>query len=297
MDQPKIERLLRLMRLMTGNTRYSISNLARRLDISERSVYRYIDTFRAAGFVIKQNGDCYRLDKSSPYFKDISQLVHFTNEEAYLLKSAIESIDENNLIKQNLRRKLYAVYDYKVLAQVVVHGKNSKNVHALVEAMEQKCQVVLKDYSSAYSGQVADRLVEPFTFTTNYIQLWAYEPASGRNKLYKVSRIGSVSLQGPWCFESQHKEGYMDVFRMSGFEQIPVHLRLGSQAAHILIEEYPLAEREMSRFSDTQWDFKTAVCAFEGVGRFVMGLLDDIEVMGPQSFKDYLRTRKRVGDW
>ena len=42
------------------------------------TVYRYIDTFREAGFVIKKSGDCIRLDKESPHFKDISQLLHFT---------------------------------------------------------------------------------------------------------------------------------------------------------------------------------------------------------------------------
>ena len=50
--------------------------------MSRRTVYRYIDTFREAGFVIKKSGNCIRLDKESPHFRDISQLVHFTEEEA-----------------------------------------------------------------------------------------------------------------------------------------------------------------------------------------------------------------------
>ena len=106
MDQPKIERLLRLMKMLTANNRYTIEDLADKLDMSPRTVYRYIDTFREAGFVVKKSGNYIKLDKQSPYFKDISQLVHFTDEEAHILKSAIESIDENNVIKQNLKSKL-----------------------------------------------------------------------------------------------------------------------------------------------------------------------------------------------
>ncbi len=95
-----------------------------------------IDTFREAGFVIKKSGDCIRLDKESPHFRDISQLVHFTEEEAVILKSAIENIDDDNLLKQNLKRKLYSVYDNRTLADTVVRGRNAPNIRRLIEAIE-----------------------------------------------------------------------------------------------------------------------------------------------------------------
>ena len=142
MDQPKLERLLRLMKLLTANTTYTVDQLAERLQMSRRTVYRYIDTFREAGFVIKKTGDCIRLDKASPHFRDISQLVHFTEEEAHILKSAIENIDDTNLLKQNLKRKLYSVYDNRTLADTVVRGKNAPNIRALVEAIDERRQAV-----------------------------------------------------------------------------------------------------------------------------------------------------------
>lgn len=49
MDQPKLDRLLRVMKILTGNTTYSVEDLAERLELSERIIYRYIDTFRDAG--------------------------------------------------------------------------------------------------------------------------------------------------------------------------------------------------------------------------------------------------------
>ena len=86
MDQPKIERVLRLMKMMTGNTNYTISDMAERLEISERSIYRYIDTFKESGFVVhRKEGGIFRLGKESRYFKDISQLIHFTDEEAHIV--------------------------------------------------------------------------------------------------------------------------------------------------------------------------------------------------------------------
>ena len=164
MDQPKIERLLRLMKMLTANVEYSVDDIAERLDMSRRTIYRYIDTFRDAGFVIKKSGNYIRLDKESPHFKDISQLVHFTEEEAVILRRAIESIDDTNLLKQNLKRKLYSVYDSKTLADTIVKGQNSSNVHSLIEAIENKEQVILHNYQSSRS--IRDRRVEPFAFTT-----------------------------------------------------------------------------------------------------------------------------------
>ena len=46
MDQPKLERMLRLMKYLSGNVNYSIAELGRKLEMSPRTVYRYIDYFR-----------------------------------------------------------------------------------------------------------------------------------------------------------------------------------------------------------------------------------------------------------
>lgn len=292
MDQPKIERLLRLMQMLTGNRNYTIQEIAVKLNMTTRSIYRYIDTFRAAGFVMKREGNIHRIDKSSKYFKDISSLIHFTEEEAWILKSAIENIDENNLIKQNLKKKLYTVYNYKILAETVVKGKNAQIVDRLGEAIEQKKKVVLKNYSSANSKMVSDRFVEPFGFTTNYIQIWAYEPESGKNKLFKLSRISDVEITNhDWECEEHHQAGHIDIFRISSHQLLPVKLKLGLRAARLLMEEYPLSEKELEPISNNEWILDTKVCSYEGVGRFVMGLLHEIEIIESQEFIDFINHR------
>ncbi len=290
MDQPKLERMLRLMKLMTGNVNYTVNDLAERLDTSYRSIYRYIETFKDAGFVVqKLDGGVYKLGKESRYFKEISQLVHFTDEEAHIVNQLIEALDDTNSLKQNLRRKLTTVYNCTSMASSIVRGKNASNVNRLLEAIEERRQVVLVDYASSHTGVVRNRLVEPFGFTTNYVQAWCYEPESGMNKLFKVSRIGSVELLDvEWQSESQHAEGYIDIFRMTGFEQHRVQLRLGMLARNLLIEEYPLAERDITSLGDKSWLLDTMVCNYLGVGRFVMGLLDDVEVVDSPEFECYI---------
>lgn len=295
MDQPKLERLLRLMKMLTGNATLSVADIAVKLNMSVRTVYRYIDTFRAAGFVIKSKGLVFRIDKSSPYFKDISSLVHFTEEEAYILKSAIESIDENNVLKQNLKKKLYTIYNYRILADSVFKGKQARIVNLLVEAIETGQQVVLRGYSSAHSKSVSDRVVEPFGFTTNYIQIWAFEHQSQHNKLFKIARIGSVELlPTPWVFKEKHCLGHIDVFRISNDMQYDVTLKLGIRAAMLLAEEYPLAERDMKQTGPNEWLFRTKVCSYEGVGRFYMGLAEDIKIVDTPDFEMFIRKKMKM---
>ena len=289
MDQPKIERMLRLMKMLTANTCYTVDEIAERLDMSRRTIYRYIDTFREAGFVIKKSDGHIRLDKESPHFKDISQLVHFTEEEAVILKRAIESIDDTNLLKHNLKRKLYSIYDNKILADTIVRGSNVDIVHSLIEAIEQKSQVILHDYRSAHGSAVRDRRVEPFAFTTNYVQVWCFDPESSSCKLFKLSRIGSVELLNtPWENESAHDKGFIDIFRMNGTARHKITLSMGLMARNLLIEEYPLAEQYISQIDNEHWLLDAEVANYAGVARFVIGLKDNIEIVDSPELETYI---------
>lgn len=293
MDQPKLERLLRLMKLLTSNVNYTVNDLAERLDTSYRSIYRYIETFKEAGFVVhKLEGGVYKLGKESPYFREISQLVHFTDEEAHIVNQLIEGLDDTNMLKQNLRKKLSSVYNCTSMAASVVKGKNATNVNRILEAIEERRQVLLCNYASSHTGEVRTRCVEPFGFTTNYVQIWCYEPDSGMNKLFKISRIGSVEvLDKGWKHEADHHEGYIDIFRMTGYEQHRVKLELGMLAHNLILEEYPLSERDIKPLANGHWLLDTNVCNYLGISRFVVGLLDDIRVVDSPEYSNYLKHR------
>lgn len=290
MDQAKIERVLRLIKMMTGNVSYKVEDMARRLDTSPRSIYRYIDTFKEAGFVVHKKNGCYSLGKESPYFKQISQLIHFTDEEAHIVGKLIDGIDDTNVVKQNLRKKLSSVYNCTSIADTIVKGKNSSNVNALIEAIEEKRQVCLCSYGSSSKGTVRDRKVEPFGFTTNYVQIWCFDLEDGRNKLFNTARVGSVVvLDEVWAHEKEHRKGYIDIFRFSGYERHRVRLELGLMSRNLLIEEYPLAEKQLSRSGEGRWLLDTEVCNYRGVCRFYLGLASDIRIVDSPDFVAYVR--------
>lgn len=291
MDHARIEKILKIILELANNSQTTIPDLANRFEITERTVYRYFETLREAGFIVKHDGEGhYSLDRTSRYIKDISELVYFSEEEAYILKEAIESVDENTLIKQNLKKKLYAVYDFKLMTKVVTNMQNQANMKALMEAIGNRKQVIFHGYSSAHSNTLSDRVVEPFDFTTNFVQVWCYELESQKVKQFKVSRIQNVEiLDKEWANSSKHKTGFIDIFRMHSNMKYPIELKLSLRAANLLMEEYPLSKEYMEQLGDNRWVLKTDVCSFEGVGRFILGLYNDIEIIQSKQLKEFIR--------
>lgn len=290
MDQPKIERMLRLMKMMSGNINYTVEELGEKLGISYRSIYRYIDTFKASGFVVeKLQKNVYKLGKMPRSYVDMKNLIYFSEEEAYIVDSLINSLDETNTLKTDLKKKLSAVYNFTTMISYVQKKDIAERVEALGKAIRGKKKVVLKAYESANSKEVSDRHVEPFAFTTNCIDIWGFDTEKQENRIFKISRIGDVEiLEDEWDNEEKHERSKTDCFRMSGYEQTPVRLELGIQAKNLLLEEYPLAEKDLKR-EGKKWTLETMVSDMAGVGRFVIGLAHDIKVVDSPALTEYIK--------
>lgn len=295
-DQPKLQKLLELIMLLSNGRKYTIGRICDLLSISERTAKRYIRTIRDAGFIIPRPlYGAYYIDKQSPYFKEINKLVYFSQEEAQIVYNAIHAITGDNIYKQSLIRKLCALYNTPEIAQTILNMQQSDNVRQLITAIEKKRTVELKNYRSAHSDKTSNRTVEPFKFTTNFISIWAFDLKSKKNKMFKVSRIGSVEiLPTYWENEGKHKDAQSDHFRISTNDTIPVRLILSLRASELLKEEYPLAENSIKQISDNRFEYSATVQSLEGVGRFVLGLCNEIEIIEPEELKKTLKKKMEI---
>lgn len=278
------------MKLLTGNVSRTIDSLAKELGITPRTVYRYIETIREAGFVVnKLYGNVYAMGKVARGLSDFNKLIYFTEEEAYITARLIEGIDNNNVLKRDLQRKLACVYDSTSIANYIGNAANADNVEALVDAIKHKKQVVLKQYESAHSNEAKDRLVEPIEFTANMIDIWAYDVEKAEPRMFKVSRIQSVEgTETPWTFQTSHKVPKPDVFRMTGKLNEPIALQLNTRAKSLLLEEYPLAEKDLRR-EEGKWVLHTVIHSLEGAGRFVIGLAADVKILEGEALRKYVQ--------
>ena len=290
MDQTKLSKLLRLMKLLTGNVSRTIDQLAVEMGITPRTIYRYIDTIRESGFVVnKLYGNVYAMGKVGRGLSDFNNLIYFTEEEAYIVAKMINGIDNNNVLKRDLQRKLASIYDSTSIANFIDNTATAANVEALADAIKRRKQVVLKHYESAHSDEAKDRWVEPIEFTTNMIDIWAYDVENADNRMFKVARIQEVEVtDDDWAFKSMHKVQRPDLFRMTGSLNEIISLQLDTRAESLLLEEFPLAEKELRR-ENGKWILTTRINSLEGVTRFILGLAADIRILEGENLRDYIR--------
>ena len=290
MDQTKITKLLRLMKLLTGNVSRTIDQLAAEMGITSRTTYRYIDTIREAGFVVnKLYGNVYAMGKVGRGLSDFNKLIYFTEEEAYIVAKMINGIDNNNVLKRDLQRKLASIYDSTSIANYIDNTATAANVEALADAIKRRKQVVLKHYESAHSDEAKDRRVEPIEFTTNMIDIWAYDVENADNRMFKVARIQEVEVtDDDWAFKSMHKVQRPDLFRMTGSLNEIISLQLDTRAKSLLLEEFPWAEKELRR-ENGKWILTTRINSLEGATRFILGLAADIKILEGENLRDYIR--------
>ncbi len=297
MEHTRIVRELQLL-MTLANNRYATNNdICERFGFTTRTLYRYIDSFREAGFVIKKNeNNVYKLETASNKLtKHLCELLHFSEEEEIILNYAIDSIEPTTKTRELLKKKLYALYDYKAIAKVAFEKKDMRHIQLLIAAMEQHKQVILKRYRSAHSNTTTDRLVEPYAFTDTLDQIWCYELASNTIKIFKISRIGDIELTNQcWQYEQLHKTGYVDIFRIHSTQRFPVKLKLSLRAANLLIEEYPLSTKYLTEWEKNSYILETEVCSFDGIFRFIIGLYDDIEILESQELKSFVRYKIKM---
>ena len=321
MEQSILRRALQLIALLSGPRIYTIKELADKLEISQRTVYRYLDTFKEAGFALEKVADYqYRLLSVGGGVSDISNILYFSDEEAYLVNKLIDSLDPTNSLRAGLKQKLATIYDRTSIVTRVDNTDVSKIVETIEVAIRERKVVDLQGYSSSYSGQTRDYRVEPFEFTPNFAGFWAYDLVAGLNKRFKILRLQNVVLtDDAWTMSHAHHATPMDAFRIHGEVEYHIILRLNTVAKNLMIEEYPLTEpyispqngldglgedflsqqvlilpdHDMEDEVEEFWIYEGTVRGIDGIGRFVLGLEGNVEVLEGEELIAYLKAHAK----
>jgi len=283
-------RLMRLFQIIAvlKSGHWTIQQLAERFDTSQRTIYRYIHLLEEVDFLIEK-------DFQNRYFiitseDDPTQTV-FSIEETKLIKKLIQSGTDDNPLKSTLLKKLALNSELDSMPRLFVKARLSKFVDDLALAIRNKHQVVLKNYHSANSNEIRDRLVEPIHFGDNYQSIMALDPHDKICKQFKLDRIGEViQLQKAFEFQTLHQNKDTDIFGFSGDGQIWIRLTLSMRAYLLMREEFPLAIPYLEK-QDEHYVFHGPVTNFEGIGRFVLGLIDELTIEGPDSFRDFVNKK------
>jgi proteasome accessory factor C len=289
--QAKIKRVLELIAALKSS-RWTIGQLASRFETSTRTIYRYIHLLEAVNFSVEQDfHDRYFIFTS----EEETNGTQFSVEETHLLSQLIQSGLRKTPLKASLLKKLSMNSELDGIPNFIIKVRTAKMVETFSLAIKEKKQVILKSYHSANSNDVRDRLVEPISFGDDYQTILALDVADKKCKQFKLERIGDIFIHTElFQFEKYHQKNVADMFGMTGDTTTMVTLRLKMRAYLLLREEFPMAIPFIEKLEDNTYQFHGPVKNFEGVTRFVMGLLDEVTILGPNEFREFLKERMKI---
>jgi proteasome accessory factor C len=289
LNQHKILRVFKLISLLKKAPAKSARNIAIMIDLTERTVYRYIDLINEIGFDVHKDKN----NKYSIKHDDEGANEYFSIEEAQLIKELLLSSAKNSVLKEGIIKKLFVKSEIEIEVNHMINANNGKMVSQINEAIKQQKQVVLQKYYSANSNNISNRIIEPIQFTYNYQMLCAYEIASQQNKFFSVERMSAIlPTDKSFEYKAFHRFEKPDAFGFSniGIKKIKVDLMLNLRAYVILKEEYPMVIPFIKQDNKNKtYRLELEVNDPKPITRFVLGLLDEINILGSEEFLAHLK--------
>lgn len=291
MSHSQYAKQLDLLAMLIDGDSHTADELCQVLGTTRRNLYYYFSFLRDYGFeLVRTSGGKYYIGPHSPFFRNIARSVDFTSQEVSYLFSLLAGTVDKSPLQHSVKRKLERFYGLSGFVDDATRRRVTSHAEILSKAIDQRKIVLLKDYSSPHSKTVSTRVVEPFLFLNEQADIRCYELSSHTNKTFKLSRIGSVVItDADWAFADSHKQVYTDIFLFSGDTRHHISLRMGQLSHNLMLEEYPQSERCFTQEDDSHWLFTTDVVSYLGIGRFVLGLFSDIQIIGDEGFKMYVR--------
>lgn len=290
----KLKKQLGLLILLSDGRNYTVDELCERMELSRRNFYYLLDFIKHAGFIVFKHEGFYHIDRRSPFFTQLLQAIQFTDNDVRTIHSLLTMAGDNSMMVNRLRRKIESAYALSVSTHSPIRRQVDSKLKVLRKAMEHKRMVRLVGYSSPHSHTVKDRIVEPFLLLHDDQDVRCYELLSHENKTFKLSRMERVEeVDVPWLHENQHRQVFTDIFMFCGEDRHRVKLRLGQLSHNLFIEEYPQGEYLVTPDGDDTWLLDIEVCDYRGLGRFVLGLFKDIEIVEGDGFREYMREEIR----
>lgn len=285
-------RLLRLLFFLSGSYPKTRKECTDFLDIRDSAFYNYCNEIKNIGFKLVQKEGKYWVEANDKPTQMLANLLHFTEEEAYILARSIDAIEGYSIPATRLKQKLVASLNHEKAVEAYLKKEKPEMVSELNNAIKNKKQVLLVNYASGNSQTVRNRRVEPFEFKDDFNLVWAFDTEIKKNRQFKICRIEDVQeTPFDWEFERLHHSEPVDVFRNTGELNKHIEFELNLRARNLLTEEYPLTEKYITEIAPNRFHFKVQVAKYEGPGRFVLGVAEDIRLIGDEGFLEFVKEK------
>jgi predicted DNA-binding transcriptional regulator YafY len=287
-NQHKILRVLQLIALLKKAPPKSIRFLAGVLESTDRTVYRYLDLVKELGFELhKDHNNKFQIVGGDEY-----QQISFSEEEVLLLRDLVMTTGKDNKLRDSLLQKIYLQSELAIQGNQILKANLGKMVEKINSSISENKRILLKGYHSLNTQKISDRIIEPITLTDNYNSVCGFEIETQLNKYYNLERITEViQLEDEQQFLQFHQLDEMDVFGFSekNGRKFSVELLVSLRAYILLKEQYPKIENHITKeINSEKYRVKIDVNNPKPITRFILGLKEDIEVIGSESFLKHI---------
>jgi len=284
--QKKLYKILQLIRLLNTPPSKDVPQLIRRLGSSKTRIYEYIQLLEKIGYKIKTDGKHRKsLELSvSKYGNGILE-----PEELALIQDILQQSGNKNPLAQELLHKLDTNLSLIPLADALPQLHASRIIQLIRTGINMQRRMMLRSYRSLTGNSTGDRYIEPMELTEDFRYLIAWDLNKEGQRQFKLERIEDVDLLDERV-EKERIASPIDIFGLTGDTWESVRLKLSPTAHHLIIEEFPLS-RQYIRKVKNQIIFDGMVRHWKGIGRFCLGLPEEVEVLEPEALREYLNEK------
>lgn len=286
--QQSVYRVLNLIRLLNSHPRRKAKHLMQILECTKSTFYRDIKLLEDLGYC--PDTDQYDRHYLHLQLKGSKQSI-LDSDELFFLQDHLQRVAADSVHARSILHKFDRNLNMIPLVDALPQLYAQRILRLATHAIDSQICLLVKGYRSMSSDTVEDRRVEPLEITPDHRYLIAWDLEKDRQSQYKIVRIQDIELLPGQRVDPQRIPSPIDLFGLTGTEWLDVRLRLSKLAHSLLLEEFPLSRPFVHRRQNGTF-FEGRVRSWKGVGRFVLGLPGEVEVLGPEAFRGYLRERR-----
>lgn len=289
----KSSRLFQMVYLLMSNQKLSAKFLADKLEVSVRTVYRYVDSLSEAGVPIYasqgRNGGISLL----PQFRMNSTLV--SEDEQTDILSSLQSLVGVGQSDQETLDKLSAVFQKKPISWIEIDPSNWSNSREQQSTLAMIKQAILKselltfDYLNSKNEELS-RKVYPYQviFKDKAWYLKGYSVERKDWRLFKLNRMHETAIAST---ELKSQQPSAPVIQQQDDQQkagtIPLTLKINAKIRYRIFEEFTQAQ--ISKSDDNHYLVNCLVDEGEWLDGYLLSFGKYLRVLSPDKIQKRLK--------
>jgi predicted DNA-binding transcriptional regulator YafY len=291
----KSTRIFELVHLLGGRRSRTVREIADKLDISERTVFRYLADLQDRHIPIYRDDQGYRLLETATL-----KPLNLTAEEHALLKVALDnpalrrhpSLDQRlTALELKLDAAIALAEESPRALQLASIDRSGPQAEEAIEPLRlaiQRRQTVAIRYDSLSGGRHDWRRVDPWQVFQRS-EAWYLVGrchVHDQPRIFRLDRISGIrgsretfELPADFCLD-HFLEGSWKIFTGDG--RYRVHLRFDKSLAPLILNARHHPGEEVRKRRDGSVDYRVELSSLEEIARWVVGFGGKCHVVGPE---------------